>query len=113
MSIVISLKYLCRLFGSNCSARSLQQRRDTLYQLRNLLNKTRVPVDPTNNMKGAEDFLLVVLCSHIVAATNVILCDKDHPTDVKSVSQSIIEWYVKITLPSTSSTSPAPAKAKD
>ena len=72
-----------------------------------------MPVDPADNMKGTEDFLLVVLYSHIVAAANVILCDKDHPTDVKAVSQSIKKRYVKITLPSTSSKSPTPVKAKD
>ena len=68
----------------------------TLYQLRNLLNRTGVPMDPADNMKGAEDFLLVVLHSHIVAAANIILSDEDHPTDITLVSRSIVAKFVRI-----------------
>ena len=39
----------------------------TLYQIRNLLHRTVVPIDP-GNMKAAEDFLLLVLHAHVVAA---------------------------------------------
>jgi len=45
----------------------------TLYQLKNLLHRTTVPNDPGENMKAAEDFLLVVLHSHVVAAAKTIL----------------------------------------
>lgn len=70
-------------------------------------------MDPADNMKGAEDILLVVLHSHVVAAANVILSDKDHPIDIRSVSRSmyIVEPFVRILLPS--ATSPVPVKATD
>jgi len=45
----------------------------TLYQLKNLLHRTGVPNDPGDNMKAAEDFLLVVLHSHVIAAAKTIL----------------------------------------
>jgi len=46
----------------------------TLYQLKNLLQHTAVPLDPGDNMKAAEDFLELVLHAHIVAAAES-LCD--------------------------------------
>jgi len=45
----------------------------TLYQLKNLLHRISVPNDPGENMKAAEDFLLVVLHGHVVAAAKTIL----------------------------------------
>ena len=78
----------------------------TLYQLKNLLNRSAVPADPADNMKAAEDFLLVVLHSHIVAAAKVVLSDFE-TTDVWSLSQTIVDRFVKLTVPSPSS---APVK---
>ena len=34
---------------------------DTLFQLKDLINRTGVPLDPSDNMKSADDFLLVSL----------------------------------------------------
>ena len=42
----------------------------TMYQLKNLINRTAVP---TENLKAAEDFLLVVLHAHIVAASKAVV----------------------------------------
>ena len=36
-----------------------------------------MPTDPGDNMKAAEDFLLVVLHAHIVAAAKVILSQRN------------------------------------
>lgn len=43
--------------------------RGTLNQLKHLVHRTAVGADPKHNMKPTEDFLHVVLCAHIVAAT--------------------------------------------
>ena len=61
----------------------------------------KVPVDPVDNMKGAEGFLLVCLAqSHCCCCQCYIFC--------------IIEQFVKIALLSaTLSTLPAPVKAMD
>ena len=52
-----------RLFNKTSNAE-----KGTLYQLKNLLHHTAVPLDPGDNMKAAEDFLELVLHAHIVAA---------------------------------------------
>lgn len=44
----------------------------TLYQLKNLLHRSAVPLDPGDNMKDAEDFLQLVLHGYIVAAAETI-----------------------------------------
>lgn len=72
----------------------------TLYQLRNMLHRTGVPLDPGDNMKSAEDFLMVILHSHIVAAAKVVLSNNEHPLDLQSVSKSIVQNYININLPS-------------
>ena len=45
--------------------------------MRNLINQTSVPNDPQTNMNAAEDFLLLVLHTHIVAAANIINATDD------------------------------------
>ena len=57
-----------RLFSTTSVSES-----GTLYQIRNLLHCTAVPIDPGKNMKAAEDFLLLVLHAHIVAAAKGLL----------------------------------------
>lgn len=69
----------------------------TLYQLRNLLNQTAVPTDPADNMKASEDFLLVVLHSHIVAAARAIQTDFER-TDVISLLKAIVDCFVQISV---------------
>ena len=46
----------------------------TLFQLKNVINRSCVPRDPKDNMKAAEDFFLHVVYAHIIVvgrATNV------------------------------------------
>ena len=90
-----------RLFTKKSAAE-----KGTLYQLKNLLNRTAVPLDPSDNMKAAEDFLLVVLHSHIVAAAKAILDESEAIDDVLSLSKTIVENYITITLPSSSVNKP-------
>ena len=40
----------------------------TLYQLRNLLGRSNVVTDPARDFNACEDFLLVVVSGHIIAA---------------------------------------------
>jgi len=73
----------------------------TLYQLKNLLNRTAVPADPGDNMKASEDFLLVVLHSHVIAAARVALSGET-ANDVASLAKKIVDRYVCIRVPSPS-----------
>jgi len=77
--------------------------RGTLYQLKNLLHRTRVPANPGDNVKAAEDLLLVVLHGHVIAAANAILSGAK-ANDVMELSKSIVEHFVHFNLPSGSST---------
>jgi len=43
-----------------------------MYHLRNLINRTTVPADPEKNMNAAEDFMLLLLHTHVVAAAKVM-----------------------------------------
>jgi len=51
-------------------------------------------------MKAAEDFLLVVLHSHVIAAAKTILSDNSTINDVTEVSKSIVDCYVHLSVPS-------------
>ena len=97
-----------RLFTKKSAAE-----KGTLYQLKNLLNRTAVPLDPSDNMKAAEDFLLVVLHSHIVAAAKAVLDESEAIDDVLSLSKTIVENYITITLPSSSANKPPSVKCLD
>jgi len=60
-------------------------------------------------MKAAEDFLLVVLHGHVVAAANTILSGAE-ANDVTKLAKSIVERFVRFDLPSSSS---APEECTD
>ena len=51
-----------------------------MYNLRNLINRTSVPSDPQKDMNAAEDFLLLLLHAHIVAAAKVVRSSKSTAT---------------------------------
>ena len=57
-----------RLFSTKSVSES-----GTLYKIRNLLHHIAVPIDPGKNMKAAEDFLILVLHAHVVAAAKGLL----------------------------------------
>ena len=48
------------------------QEKGTMYQLKNLIHRTGVPNYPQDNMKAAEDFLLLLLHAHILQAATTI-----------------------------------------
>ena len=71
----------------------------TLYQLKVLINRTGVPLDPSNNMKGAEDFLSVTLFSHIVAAAKTILADDPNIDCATVLAEKVLDKFLRITVP--------------
>lgn len=71
----------------------------TLYQLKGLINRTGVPLDPSDNMKAAEDFLLVVLSSHIVAAAKTILASNQSVDCANILAEKVLEKFLRITVP--------------
>jgi L1 cell adhesion molecule like protein len=52
----------------------------TLYQLRNLLGRSNVVTDPTKDFNPCEDFFLVVISGHIIAAAMKAQTMDDTPT---------------------------------
>ena len=61
-----------------------------------------MPNDPADNMKAAEDFLLVVLHAHIMAASETILSCANIDS-VSALADSILASYVNLQLGSTGS----------
>ena len=79
-----------------------------MYQLRNLINRTSVPTDPQANMNSAEDFLLLLLHAHCVAAAKTIL-DYNPMDSAIHLADAIVVNYVQLpsaTLRSTHNQSP-------
>ena len=70
-----------------------------------------MPLDPGNNMKAAEDILQVVLQGHIVAAAETICTASSRDLSLDDLSKAIVEKFVKITLPSPSSSKSSRTKA--
>ena len=61
----------------------------TMYQLKNLINQTSVPSDPQNNMNASEDFMLLVLHAHIVAAAKTL-------QSIDETNELTVETYVRL-----------------
>ena len=66
----------------------------TMYQLKNLINRS-VPSDPSSNVKAAEDFLLLLVHAHIIAAARV-LYTMINPTSVLYLAKSLVATYLKL-----------------
>lgn len=68
----------------------------TLYQLRNLIHRTNVPLDPEKNMNASEDFMLLVLHAHVVAAAKVV--QKSNPkASVQELAGLVLEKFTRFT----------------
>ena len=63
----------------------------TLWQLRKLLNRTAVPSEPKANVKGAEDFLRIVLTGYTIIAARAIL-SASQISDVEELSKRIVKF---------------------
>ena len=66
-----------------------------MYELRNLINRTSVPADPSDNMNSAEDFLLLLLYSHTIAAAKTIQ-SLNPLTSVVELAKEIIIKFVHL-----------------
>ena len=66
-----------------------------MYHLRNLINRSSIPSNPEKNMNAAEDFLLLLLHTHVVAAARVM--QSINPTaNVADLAKLIIINYVRL-----------------
>ena len=65
-----------------------------LYQLKNFLHWSAVPLDPGDNMKAAEDFLQVVLQGNIVSAAETICTASSRDLSLDDLSKTIVEKFV-------------------
>ena len=71
------------------------QDKGTIYQLRNVINRTNVPTDPQNNMNAAEDFMLLILHAHVVAAAEAI--QSINPSNkVMQLAEAIVTNFVRL-----------------
>ena len=83
-----------------------------LSQIKTLLHRTAVPSDPSDNMKGTEDFLFMVLHAHVIAAAKVILASEQVGTPAE-LAKLIVEKYVMISLKSDDSHTSASTESED
>ena len=61
-----------------------------MFQLCNLINRSTIPSDPSNNMNTSEDFLLLLLHAHVVAAAKMFGSHKSVTDLAKSIVNLII-----------------------
>lgn len=66
-----------------------------MYQLRNLVHRTNVPADPQKNMNSSEDFMLLLLHTHVVAAANAIQ-DLSPCQSVQNLARLILINYARL-----------------
>lgn len=79
-----------------------------MYQLRNLVHRTNVPRDPEKDMDTAEDFMLLMLHTHVVAAAKAIL-NLQSVESVQELAKMIVVNFTRFpaindSIPSTPST---------
>ena len=66
----------------------------TLYQLKQVVNRTSFGKEPKHNIKATEDFMEVVLYSHILAAANE--CSGSSGMSCEEVAKWIVSTFVYI-----------------
>ena len=66
-----------------------------MYQLRNLINRTNAPLDPQKNMNAAEDFLLLLLHTHIIAAAEAMQSLKQMD-NVVDLAKAVVVNHVRL-----------------
>ena len=65
----------------------------TLFQLKNVINRTAVPLNPQKNVQATEDFLEVVSVAHIVVAAETEYSDG---MSIEDLCDRIVQKYVFI-----------------
>lgn len=92
--------FLQVIWGRLYSNKSTKEK-GTMYQLRNVINRTMVPPDPEKNMNAAEDFMLLLVHTHVIQAARVLQLKNPTSSAIK-LSESIISEFIH--LPRLSST---------
>ncbi len=64
-----------------------------MYHLRNLIGQKLVPVDPEKNMNAAEDFMLLLVHTHVIAAARNLMLD-DPVFCVKKMAKLIVDKFI-------------------
>lgn len=67
----------------------------TMYHLKNLICRTVVPGDPEKNMNAAEDFMLLLVHTHVVAAAKHLMLNAS-VTCVKQLAKQIVDKFVHV-----------------
>lgn len=67
----------------------------TMYHLRNLICRTVVPKDPEKNVSAAEDFMLLMVHTHVVAVARQIML-KTPTFCVKALAKIIVDKFVNL-----------------
>ena len=80
-----------RLYSSKSSAD-----KGTLFQLKQLINRTSFGKIPKNNMKATESFIEVVLFAHVIVASEEFISET---SVVHELSGKIVSKFVKLTVP--------------
>ena len=65
-----------------------------MYQIKNAINRTSVPSDPERNMNTAEDFMLLLVHTHVVAAPEAI--QSITPDEVVQLAKAVVTNYVHL-----------------
>ena len=79
----------------------------TLYQLRNLVNRTGVKSDPSQCMKAAEDFFTVVLYTYVIAAARKIIAKSAVLPSYTDVAKQVVRQYITLNWPDSSASQSA------
>ncbi|XP_064386162.1 uncharacterized protein LOC135334762 isoform X4 [Halichondria panicea] len=82
----------------------------TMYNLRNVIHRTNVPSDPQKNMNSCEDFMLLLVHSHVVEAANT-LQQLSQTKDISELTSRIISTFLRI--PDLESLSKLPSECND
>ena len=69
----------------------------TLYQLKVLLNNASA-LDPAKNLRDCEDFLLIVLHSHTVAAGKALLSEDKQYKNVTELAIALVNTFCNFDL---------------
>ena len=67
----------------------------TLFQLKQLINRTAVRADPSKDLKAVEDFFLLVWEAHVVASAKAVLA-RENIQSVDVLSGKITEMFVEL-----------------
>lgn len=73
----------------------------SLYNLRNLINRTSIPKKPEKAMNATEDFYLVVLHAYILAAANTILQSSYNLQTTTSLAKEIVDAFIDVNISDT------------